>query len=750
MSAPNRTISLSLAFQSTKNDPVSDNTVPSNPLGQPQHFPVSHHASTLRQLKCSRVSNNTTSASLPLPKDNSLNKQTSQAVFLVELPVHKYPISRLQQKESQCKKTERSTSLQSHKTNNSLNKLNSETVQRSDGLEVKLPARTYPAIKNKRRKSQHEETPNKPVSFCPHNDRSKLTTAKLASFHKLNKIYKETDILNEHNGKNCGKVVFRGEIKQTTETKEREMMANELKQNKSVRPSCVRQSRGEVCKSVNEVGDSIDDCEENENKQCQNNSVKIFHITKTNQNDQCSVFAHVENNCIPNSKDNINTDCGNGKSKKHREEKKVIVDENVENKIKISSINSEVNEISEVTAADGTDVHGDEKCDDVIVVAHHKTRQIKMESNAVITIDDSDDEDLGNKSKISSITIEVTEPGEVIAKDKTHVHDDDDGDGVACHYKARSIEMASKSLITIDNDDDSKSKDDIDIIIVDEDDEKELSSKARTTIMITEQDLNISDVKLEVLKSEEVSNTIAFEVPEEFIKEGNDRNLGLTETSYYMTDGKKLVEGIKAKLKDPLEWSNNSNNLPEEVSISLCPFQYPDLSKDVKAGVYFQTNGSSEVIEDSLDSRLVIDEIKEENQIDLSFEPSYDSCSGSCKSPTPDLEHSTAVLGNKTEFSSISTETEMITAEKETFEVSKCSSTSEEIHRVRCFTCKKSFPYQRVLAKHILNHTGGKVFPCDECCMKFILISQLTAHKDRKHFKTFYNCKHCGASFNTR
>lgn len=401
-----------------------------------------------------------------------------------------------------------------------------------------------------------------------------------------------------------------------------------------------------------------------------------------------------------------------------------------------------------MTATDGVDVHGDEKFDD-IVVTYHKPRPIKMESN-VITIDDSDDEDLGNRSKLFTKTVEV------IAKDKTHVRDEDNDYRGARRYKARSVDMESKIVITIDENDDSKSEDDIDIIIVDEHNE-ELGSRAKGTVAInTEERLNISDVKLEVIKSEEKPEVKAFEFQEEFvIKEGNDRKSVLTETSYHMTDGKEHdmtiknepMEGVKVEHKYSLEWPNNSNNLTEEVSYPLCPFQYPDLSNDVKAGEYYQAKGSTEVIEDSLDSRLVIDEIKEENQSDSSFEPSYDSCSGSCETPNPDLEHTTEVFGNKTEFSTFNTETEMMTGEEESLEY---SSAKEEINRVRCFTCKKSFPSQRVLAKHILNHTGGKVFRCEECHMQFILMSQLTAHKDKKHLMAFYTCKHCGVSFNTR
>lgn len=397
---------------------------------------------------------------------------------------------------------------------------------------------------------------------------------------------------------------------------------------------------------------------------------------------------------------------------------------------------SEVNEISGVTATDGIDVHGNEKCD--IVVEYHKTRPNKMESSIVITIDDSDDEDIGNRSKL------FTKTGEVIAKD---VRDEGDGYGGVRYYKARSIEMESKTVITIDESDDSKSKDDIDIIIVDEDNEEELGSRPRATV----EDLNISDVKLEVIKSEEEPEMKAFEVAEKFImKEGNSRKSVLTESSYHMTDSKEHdmtiikepVEGIKVEHKYSLEWPNNSDNLTEEFSYPLCPFQYPDHSKDVKPGEYYQAKGCSEVIEDSLDSRLIIDEIKEENQTDLSFEPSNDSCSSSCKTPTSDLEH-------KTEFSTFNTETEMMTGEEESLEHCKCLSSKKEI-KVRCFTCKKSFPSQRLLAKHILNHTGGKVFRCEECHMKFVLMSQLTAHEDKKHLKTFYRCKHCGVSFNSR
>jgi hypothetical protein len=522
-------------------------------------------------------------------------------------------------------------------------------------------------------------------------------------------------------------------MKRTVETKECEVIEDKLKQNKSV-----KQSRVGVCKSVNQVVDGTDDCEENENKQCQNNCVSVFKITKTKQNGQCSVPAQVENNGKLNYKDSINTDAGNGKSKKHREKEKFIDDEHLENNIKRkSSVRSEVNKISKVTVADGTYVHGDEECDYDVIVTYHKTTPIKMESSAVITTDNSDEEDSGNESKL------FTERHEVISKDETHIRYDD-GDGGACRYEARSVEMESKSVITIDDDDDdSRSKDDIDIIIVDEDDEEDLGSRARTSIMTkAEEDLNISDVNIEVIRSGEVPGIKSSDVPEELIiKESNKRKRKLRETDgkkHGMTFIKECVEEIKIEPEDSLKWPNR-NSLPEEVSNQLCPVQYPDLSNDVKGGKYFQAKGSSEVIEDGHDSRLVIDEIKEENQSDMNFEPIYGSCSGSIKSETPDLEHTTTVSG-----------TEMVTGEKETYEFYECSGTKYEINRVRCFTCKKSFPSQRVLAKHILNHTGGKLFTCDECCMQFILMSQLTAHKDKKHLKTIYNCKHCGAPFNTR
>jgi uncharacterized protein YnzC (UPF0291/DUF896 family) len=237
-----------------------------------------------------------------------------------------------------------------------VNKKNSQTLQHSNEFEEKLSECTYLHSKNKIGKSQHEEKLNKPVSFCPHNDISKLTTSRLTSSHELNKIHKGAGILNECNCKICGKVdasenacktsdslkfqdtltsaVSRGEIKQTVETKEHEIIEDEFKQNKSIRPSYIRQFRAEVCKSVNEVGDGIYDSEGNENKQCQNNSVRFFQITETKLNGQCSVFAHVKNNCKPNSKDSLNTDSRNGKSKKHRGEAKFIDGENLENKSK--------------------------------------------------------------------------------------------------------------------------------------------------------------------------------------------------------------------------------------------------------------------------------------------------------------------------------------------------------------------------------------------------------------------------------
>jgi hypothetical protein len=149
------------------------------------------------------VSNNR-SASLPSPKDNSLNKQTTQTVSL-ELPVHKYPVIGPPRADLQCKKTRQYTSLLLRKID-ILNKKNSQTLQHSDEFEVKLPVRPYLPRKNKIRKSRHEEKHNKPVSFCPHNDISKLTTAKLASFHELNKVHKGTGMLNECSGKNCNKI----------------------------------------------------------------------------------------------------------------------------------------------------------------------------------------------------------------------------------------------------------------------------------------------------------------------------------------------------------------------------------------------------------------------------------------------------------------------------------------------------------------------------------------------------------------
>jgi hypothetical protein len=361
-----------------------------------------------------------------------------------------------------------------------------------------------------------------------------------------------------------------------------------------------------------------------------------------------------------------------------------------------------------------------------------------MESSAVITIDNSDNVDSGSECKL------FTETCEAISKYETHIRDDIE-DGGTCCYEAQSVEMGSKSVITIDDDDDdddydddSRSKDDIDIIIVDEDDEEELGSRARTTIMTkAEEDLNISDVKIEVIRGEEVLRMKSCNVPEELIiKESNSREPWETDGKEHgMTFIKECVEGIKIEPKDSLKWPNNRNSLPEEVSSQLCPFQYPDLSNDVKAGKYFQTKGSSEVIEDGLDSRLVIDEIKEENESDMNFEAIYDTCSASFNSQTPDLEHTTAMSG---------------TGEKETYEFYECSSTKEEINRVRCFTCKRSFPSRRALAKHILNHTGGKVFPCDECYMQFVLMSQLIAHEDKKHLNTIYNCKYCGVTFNAR
>jgi hypothetical protein len=507
-------------------------------------------------------------------------------------------------------------------------------------------------------------------------------------------------------------------MKRTAETKDCEVVEDEPKRNRSV-----KQSRVEVCKSV----DVADDCGENENKHCRNNRVRSVEITRTKQNGQTSVRARVEGSGELNCKDSANTGSRIGKSE-DREKEKFIDDEHLETNIKIkSSVRSEANKIHEVTVADGTYVHGEDKCD-YDIVTYHKTRPIKMESPSVTTTDNSDEEDLGNEGKLS------TETHEVISKDEARVCGYD-GDGGACRYKSRSVEMGSKSVITIDDDDDSRSQDDIDIIIVDEDEEEELGSKGRTSIKTkTEEDLNISDVEIEVISG---GGRKSHDIPEELIVKGsNDRKRKLGQTGVKEHSKifiKECVEGIKIEPRDSLKLPDNRNSLSEEVSN-----QCPDLSNDVKAETYFQAEGSSEVIEDGNDSRLVIDEIKEESQSDTNFERVNVSCSGSCKAETPDLEHTT-VSG-----------TEMVAGQKETYDFYECSGTKDENNRVRCFTCKKSFPSQRVLAKHILNHTGGKVFPCDECCMQFILMSQLTAHKDKKHLKTVYICRHCGAPFNTR
>lgn len=61
--------------------------------------------------------------------------------------------------------------------------------------------------------------------------------------------------------------------------------------------------------------------------------LRFFQITKTKEIGQFSVFAHVESNGKLNSKDSLNTESRNGKSRKHREDEKFTYGGNLENKI---------------------------------------------------------------------------------------------------------------------------------------------------------------------------------------------------------------------------------------------------------------------------------------------------------------------------------------------------------------------------------------------------------------------------------
>ncbi|PSN54940.1 hypothetical protein C0J52_01690 [Blattella germanica] len=67
-----------------------------------------------------------------------------------------------------------------------------------------------------------------------------------------------------------------------------------------------------------------------------------------------------------------------------------------------------------------------------------------------------------------------------------------------------------------------------------------------------------------------------------------------------------------------------------------------------------------------------------------------------------------------------------------------------------CITCSEIFHSQADYSRHILNHTGGKLFECDECKKKFNLKYKLASHRDKTHLNATYVCQYCKKEFKYR
>jgi uncharacterized Zn-finger protein len=65
--------------------------------------------------------------------------------------------------------------------------------------------------------------------------------------------------------------------------------------------------------------------------------------------------------------------------------------------------------------------------------------------------------------------------------------------------------------------------------------------------------------------------------------------------------------------------------------------------------------------------------------------------------------------------------------------------------KFECQTCKKKYPTQSFLRKHMLVHLSEseRQFKCDQCEKSFIMQSQLTNHKMIHTGEKPYECEFC-------